>query len=323
MKLLKQTTLAAAIAAATAFTAQAGMVAMDDEAMGNTTGQAGVTIETTTGAAGITIGSVTYTDEGSVHIGTGAAGTIQDANNVDVAIKITGGTYDAATDAWTAEENVTRQLIDVDASGNLITSTENVSQNSKRTQVGSVQLRSSAQQGNNATGATLVNDLDMIQTAGNSKAHILNLSDSANTYAVATGGIMDKSAVIGKMTDAGFTTGGTGTAADGNADAVKMAIVTQGESKIDKLNVSALDGAVTIGNLTYDNGAGGMIASTQVIWAVGGTATASNKAGIWVSGSDSVGTLKIQSVGIGGASIGSVAINNLSQSGKVQRIYGH
>lgn len=64
MKGLKKIVLATAIAAAP-FATQAGMKALDDTAMGNVTGQAGVTIELETR---VEIGKFTYTDEGSFSV---------------------------------------------------------------------------------------------------------------------------------------------------------------------------------------------------------------------------------------------------------------
>lgn len=61
MKGLKKIALATAVAAAP-FAAQADLKAMDDSAMGNVTGQAGVTIELETK---VSIGQFKYTDEGS------------------------------------------------------------------------------------------------------------------------------------------------------------------------------------------------------------------------------------------------------------------
>jgi len=79
MKGLKKIALATAVAAAP-FAANADLKALDDSAMGNVTGQAGVTIELETK---VDIGSFTYTDEGSfqvsgIHIGGGSVQT--DAN---------------------------------------------------------------------------------------------------------------------------------------------------------------------------------------------------------------------------------------------------
>lgn len=76
MKGLKKLALATAVAAAP-FAAQAELKAMDDSAMGNVTGQAGVTIELETK---VSIGQFKYTDEGSFAVndivlgGSGVAG---------------------------------------------------------------------------------------------------------------------------------------------------------------------------------------------------------------------------------------------------------
>jgi len=80
MKGLKKIALATAIAAAP-FASHAGMKALDDTTMGNVTGQAGVTIELETQ---VSIGTFTYTDEGSfnVHgIEIGGAGLAGATNN--------------------------------------------------------------------------------------------------------------------------------------------------------------------------------------------------------------------------------------------------
>lgn len=71
MKFLKKASLAAAIAAAS-ISAQAGMVALDDETMAATTGQAGVTIEINIGGSGVTVGEIEYTDTGSGTTGGGS-----------------------------------------------------------------------------------------------------------------------------------------------------------------------------------------------------------------------------------------------------------
>ncbi|MEH6447260.1 MAG: DUF6160 family protein [Oleispira sp.] len=65
MKTFKKLALVSAIAAAP-FAAQA-MEALDDSTLGNTTGQAGVTVEMSIGDAGITIGGITYTDTATVN----------------------------------------------------------------------------------------------------------------------------------------------------------------------------------------------------------------------------------------------------------------
>ena len=60
MKTFQKITLAAAISAAP-FMSQA-MEALDDTVLGNTTGQAGVTIEISIGNEGISVGEIEYTD---------------------------------------------------------------------------------------------------------------------------------------------------------------------------------------------------------------------------------------------------------------------
>lgn len=293
MKLLKQTTLAAAIAAATAFTAQAGMVALDDATMSDTTGQAGVTIETTTGAAGITIGSVTYTDTDGTVAGSTNGGSVVITG---IAIKAAGGGTVSTT-----------QTIDVDTYGNLITETS-AATDAKLTTVGTVQLRSNAQTTAGTGGATLVSNLAMTQRSGASSAHIVNLSDVANNSAVSA---TNTYTINGVAADLG------GAVAQGS----EMAIVTDSNSRIENLDVDALGGAIAVRGLKYDDGAGGMMRSTQVIYAKGGASAAGG--GVYIQGSASTGTLSIASVGIGGASIGSLQIKDLSQAGSTQRIYGH
>ena len=76
MKGLKKIALATAVAAMP-FAAHADLKALDDTAMGNVTGQAGVTIELETK---VSIGQFVYTDEGSFTVndivlgGSGVAG---------------------------------------------------------------------------------------------------------------------------------------------------------------------------------------------------------------------------------------------------------
>lgn len=97
MKGLKKIALATAIAAAP-FATQAGMKALDDTAMGNVTGQRGVTIELETR---VSIGKFTYTDEGSFSVSgielggssvaTGDAGNeLLDELSIDIDINANG-----------------------------------------------------------------------------------------------------------------------------------------------------------------------------------------------------------------------------------------
>lgn len=337
MKLFQKTALATAIAAVPFLSVNA-MEALDDSALSEMTGQAGVTIETTVGETGITIGSIEYTDtnEGATNeIGGGSLVINGDIDNNGIGIKMTGAEWDAEANSgdggYVDAENISKQTIDIDDNGNLITATENVSENYQRLQVGNVSLRSSTQQSNNkasvtSAGASLVSDLDMITEAGDSKAHILNLTsgqfDTAKGYNIAnmeavsitTAGVVDLTAATDATSDGG---------------AANLAIVTEGESRIENLDVKALDGAIEVEGLKYgtydDSGAkgnlDGMVKSTQVIWAKSGDA--SSGGGVYIAGSASVGTLEIGSVKIGQGNIGKVRINDISQAGSTTRIYGH
>jgi hypothetical protein len=98
MKTFQKLALVSAIAAAP-FAAQADLTPMDDSLMGNTTGQAGVTIEIDLGPDGIKVGSVVYTDT--------QAGSDTDGGSVkleNIGVSLTGQLV---------------QTIDVDANGDL------------------------------------------------------------------------------------------------------------------------------------------------------------------------------------------------------------
>src|SRR5690554_5004973 len=99
MKGLNKIALVTAIAAAP-FAAHADLKAMDDSAMGNITGQAGVTIELETQ---VSIGTFTYTDEGSFNVnnivigGSGVAGgtgtNLLDDLAIDIDVEADGDAF--------------------------------------------------------------------------------------------------------------------------------------------------------------------------------------------------------------------------------------
>lgn len=99
MKTFQKIALVSAIAAAP-FAAQADLTPMDDSLMGNTTGQAGVTIEIDLGNDGIGIGSVVYTDTANTDTTDGGTVTLENIN-----IGLTG---------------VLTQTIDVSENGDLV-----------------------------------------------------------------------------------------------------------------------------------------------------------------------------------------------------------
>ena len=319
MKTLQKTTLAMAIAAAPFF-ANADLVSLDDATMSATTGQAGVTIETSlAGQDATTIGSITYTDTN-----TGAAGEIGGGSlviqgvNGGKGISVSGGTWDEASKTFTYGGSHNRQTIDIDENGNLITQTQAISDfggsvvtsTAKEIKVGEVLLRAAGQ---DTGGAQLAANLTMVQQSGNSQAHILNLTGAA-----------DQATAISNYEGSAHAIGGADLT-NISADA-KIAIVTKSSSRIANLEVDALDGAVGVRNMSYGGGVNGdqLMESTQVIWAVNGDAsTAGSKAGIYIQGSDSTGTLNIGELQLGQNNIGSIQISQISQSGNIQRIYGH
>lgn len=148
MKLLKKTSLAAAIMAAP-FMAQAGMVALDDASMSDVTGQAGITMEINIGAAGISVGEIEYIDEGSV--------ALKDLTVTNVT-------------------NLT-QTIDVDAAGNLLIGMSGVT--GMQIGLGEVALRSTT-----GDEAQLVSDLSITMDLGASTTTIANLAAAGNATAL-------------------------------------------------------------------------------------------------------------------------------------------
>src|SRR5690554_1817135 len=170
MKLFQKSALAVAIAAVPFLSVNA-MEALDDAALSEMTGQAGVTIETTVSEQGITVGSVEYIDEGSAYI---------------------QGIRSKSADA---AGYTTTQVIDIDTSGNLVTSTTTTG-TGKRLEIDFVQLRSKDQATETAgkpveasvagSGANLVTDLKMTTSqTGTSYATVLNLSGLG--YSAGTG----------------------------------------------------------------------------------------------------------------------------------------
>lgn len=319
MKTLQKTTLAMAIAAAPFFATHA-LEALDDDFLSNMTGQAGVTIETSlSGQDATTIGSITYTDTNTGATGEIGGGSlaIQGVGGTGNGISVSGGTWDQASGTFTYGGSFDRQTIDIDENGNLITQTQAISDfgggvvasTAKEIKVGEVLLRADGQ---TTGGAQLASNLTLIQQSGNSQAHILNLTGGA-----------DQAESISNYEGSAHAINANLTNVSGDA---KIAIVTKGSSRIAKLDVDALDGAVGIRNLSYGGGADGsqLMESTQVIWAVNGDASvAGSKAGIYIQGSDSTGTLTIGELQLGQNNIGSIQISNITQSGSIQRIYGH
>ncbi|MGO1657375.1 MAG: DUF6160 family protein [Marinobacter sp.] len=159
MKGLKKLALVTAIAAAP-FAANADLKALDDSAMGNVTGQAGVTIELETR---VSIGEFTYTDEGTFAVsgieigGADASGlTLTDPNDPN-------GGYDPQTGLVTQSELLDDLKIDIDvaADGD---ATIHVGSNTGAPidwgmQVDSMSLRDNVEAGSATQNTTLISGL--------------------------------------------------------------------------------------------------------------------------------------------------------------------
>ncbi|UXD87452.1 DUF6160 family protein [Thalassolituus hydrocarboniclasticus] len=325
MKFLKKASLAAAIAAAP-FAVNAEMVALDDATMSATTGQAGVTIEIEIGGSGISVGEIEYIDEGSV--------SLQNLTVNNVA-------------------NIT-QTIDVDGDGNLLigmTGSNGIQiglgNNAADTtgEFSAVALRSD-------TGETteLVNNLDMTVNVGASETAILNLAAAGNAYTTSFGGnaawtvadldsragdgsvaILSKSSL--QITDMNAGLFGY-TAAQAATKADSAAYGGNGNGIIDGAEQTTADSlatgsAVQVGGVQFyamvDDGAGGTTkgAATieQVIWAEGGSVAQGG--GVYIQIGQIAGTLEVNSISMGQASIGSLKVSDINLAGMTQRIYGH
>jgi hypothetical protein len=309
MKTFQKIALVSAITTAS-FAAQAELKAMDDALMGDTTGQAGVTIEIELGAGGIDIGSVVYTDEGTV--------TLENIN-----IGLTG---------------TITQEIDVNAAGDLeITSTA----------PGSVAITagggdfSALKLGGTNGDSEVINDLNLAVTLGASTTTIMSLGTDAsglgalgnagvldttgNTYSTDVSSMAIKMSTTLEVTDLdlgvfGYTRAqangiALSVAGGGNGDATMDA----GEQVVaDQLNGSS---AIQISDVTISGAGGGAMTMDQVIWAKGGTVAQGG--GVYIQMGAINADINVGGIAIGGNSIGSVAVNGLSMAGMTQRIYGH
>ncbi len=315
MKTFQKIALVSAITTAS-FAAQAELKAMDDALMGDTTGQAGVTIEIELGAGGIDIGSVVYTDEGTVtleNINVGLTGTIT-------------------------------QEIDVNAAGDLVIQAS--APGSVAITMGAGEFSALKLGGTNGS-SEVINNLDLAVTLGSSTTTIMSLASgataatglgplsaagvtdtTANTYSDDVSSMAIKMSTSLEITDMnvglfGYTRAqgdilGDSVALGGNGDGTVDAGLEQGTS--DALTTNS---AIAITGVTVESSAagGGAMALDQVIWAKGGTAAQGG--GLYIQMGAIDANIGIDGIAIGGASIGSVAINGLSMAGMTQRIYGH
>src|SRR5690554_3643531 len=129
MKLFQKSALAVAIAAVPFLSVNA-MEALDDAALSEMTGQAGVTIETTLDETGITIGSIQYTDtvdaSNTADIGGGSLLIDGDIDSAGIGIKIQGWDPTANGGLGAAASSTNHQTIDINDDGDLITKSQQI-----------------------------------------------------------------------------------------------------------------------------------------------------------------------------------------------------
>jgi hypothetical protein len=357
MKTFQKITLAAAISAAP-FMAQAELTPMDDALMGDTTGQAGVTIEIDIAAGGISVGEIEYQDEGSVLL---QNARISNVNGLTQEIDV-----DARGDVVIGMGAVDGVTIDLGDSGNGLDS--------------AVALQNAA-----GTATTeLVNDVHMVVNLGASTTRIMNLQDrdAAELAALPAGmsSVANSAAGLGsvaiqmqqslEITDldvgafgytqaqaatrgtaaannaattynAGYTgltdVGGAAGVADeqaayiaanaaaaGDADASGDVDATE-EGAVATATTAALatGSAVKLNNVRFygTGGVGTAATINQTVWAKGGTAAQGG--GVYINIQGIQGTLEVGGIELGGESIGTVRVSDINLAGLTQRIYGH
>lgn len=313
MKTFQKIALVSAIAAAP-FAVQADLTPMTESLMGDTTGQAGVTIEIELGTGGIDIGSVVYTDEGTV--------TLENIN-----VGLTG---------------VITQTIDVNAAGDL----EIVASapGSVAVTVGGGEFSALKLGGTNGD-SEIINNIDLAVTLGASTTTIMSLGTAgvggaastglgalgnagvtdttSNTYSTEVSSMAIKTSTTVEVT--GMNVGMFGYTRD-QADALSIAnggAAGDATSDVYVDNSAIQISGVTIKNTAENIAAGGstQMSMDQVIWAKGGTAAQGG--GLYIQMGAIEADINVAGIAIGGASIGSVAVNGLSMAGMTQRIYGH
>jgi len=319
MKFLKKASLAAAIAAAS-ISAQAGMVALDDETMAATTGQAGVTIEINIGSAGITVGEIEYIDEGSV--------LMQNLKISNV-------------------KNLT-QTIDVDDNGNLLLGVTGVDGVEVALgDVGTGEFSAVALKSTAGEVTELVNNLSMEFNLGQTDTKIINLQAAGNAAAIAA--LPDGSQVDPQYNQHGGYNAQTGSVAITSNTAIEIvdmdlgafgytadqaatrAAAARANGAIPDTDAAeeatalqlASGSAVQINDLKFygTGGAGTKATIEQTIWAKGGDVAQGG--GVYIQLGQIEGTLEVGGIAMGGNSIGSLKVSDINLAGMTQRIYGH
>lgn len=286
MKGLKQIALVTAVAAAP-FAAHAEMQAMDDSAMGTVTGQAGVSIELDTQ---VDIGSVIYQDEGQLAI----SGVSLGGRNADA--DITGA--DGALDNLLIE-------IDVEADGDAFI------------QVGTTEYIDTDGDGTPDQPVPIdfgvsIDSVSLLATDGSNDSTLL-ASGIGIEGDIAQLDIRVDTATDNLLVDTAFN-------------------ITDMEMTLDFLGVSiedmSLTGADTFGASYTDSGRSkstpyqGLFATASVTVAAVSGVNSNNGEGLAVTIDDFIADVSIGATNIGGASIGTIQMDNLAVTNTNMVVYG-
>jgi hypothetical protein len=311
MKGLKKIALATAVAAAP-FAAQAEMTAMNDSAMGNITGQAGVTIELETQ---VSIGQFKYTDEGSFNVNDielGGAALITGANPI---FDTNGdGTPDLA-----ASQLLDDLAIDIDIAddGDAVISVHTIS--GLPIDWGFT-ASSMTLEGNAGESTTLISGLSAWGFLGKLDIRV-DTEDATALGGTGDGSLnIDTAFTVNNMNFdvpflavgiQGMSITGAGTNFDYNGDGV-----------VDTADVD-LDGSGTVGDTKEEKLNVGFANVNLDVYKGNGLGASTKTDVLRVDVNNVVMDVNVSSVLIGGTSIGSVALDNLHVQNTKLAVYGH
>lgn len=296
MKGLKKIALVSAVAAAP-FAVHADLKALDDSAMGDVTGQAGVTIELETR---VDIGQFKYTDEGSfVMNGIAIGGAAYDTNGQG---SVTGNLDDLQID------------IDVEDDGDAVIDVHSISgapidYGVSIASVGLEGLASATDTGN----TTLVSNLSMVGDLGKLNIRVDTFTDDLQLDLAFNVRDLDMDVdFLGvgirnfKLMGAGYFEGGS---TDTSADLAALSTLSDGDTTNDNIGLAEFNR---------------VFASAQVTV---GTAAAQDTSvtdpALQISIPSFVADLEIGETLIGGTNIGTIAIDNLAITNTNMVVYGH
>lgn len=292
MKGLKKIALATAVAAAP-FAAHADLKAMDDSAMGNVTGQAGVTIELETK---VSIGQFKYTDEGSFAVN-------------DIVLGGAGVTADGAAAGYTDLLDQLKIDIDVEDDGDAVIHVGTLDGNpiDWGMTVGSMELLA----GNTGSDSTtLISNMSGYGNLAQLDIRVDTATDHLNIVAAFDVQDMDFDVEFLGIGVRDMVITGAGGNFDYDGDGSVMAADADGEFGLDPSSPEAqvLAGFANV-DLDIYKGAGlGASTATDVLR---------------IDVNNVYMDMSIGAVEIGGTSIGSFAIDNLAITDTKLAVYGH